>query len=105
VAILAASDKPNGVGLPKFRADADTTPAQNAVVVSKWIADLSHPATYGNVLNGPGVRGLRDEQLREVASQFPDFFRIAPNHHAFLYVQRAGSGNLRSAVLNVLHNA
>jgi hypothetical protein len=86
VAIVAASDKANGVGLPEFTACPDTTPAKNTIAVPERIADFLHPATHGDVLNGAGVGGLRNEQLSNVTPQFLDFFRIAPNHHIFLHV-------------------
>lgn len=89
-AILAASDKAQGLDPEDARTDLDTTTAQDAAIVPEGIADLLHPAAQGHVLNGTGIGSLRHDQLRDVTTQFPDFFRIAQNLHTFFYEQGAG---------------
>jgi len=77
---------------------ANAAPAQDAVAVVEWIPDFPDPASLGNVLNRTRIWGFRNQQFRKVAAQFPDFFRVAPNHHAFLYEKGTGRGDFRSAI-------
>jgi hypothetical protein len=102
---LAASDKPDGVGSPDFRARADATSTEHAVIVPERIADLPDTAAYGNILDGTRIRGLRHQQFSEIAAQVPDPICIGLDHHAFFHVERAGSGHIRPAIDNVLDDA
>ena len=68
VPLPAPADKADRFGLPHFRTDADATAAKDTVFVSKRIADFRNPATHGNILDSPGVWGLRDQKLGHVSS-------------------------------------
>jgi hypothetical protein len=88
-AILSPSHKGKGFDSQISRAGSNATPTQDAVVVVEWVSHIPDPAPLGNVLNRTGVRGLRNQQFRNVSAQFYDFVRVAPDHHTLFYTKGA----------------
>ena len=105
MAILPAAHKANGIGSPHLGTDPNATAAQNTIFIPERITDFLDPTAHREVLNRPGVRRLGDEQLCEVTPQTSYLVAVALDHHAFLRMQGAGSGNLRAAVFDVLDDA
>jgi hypothetical protein len=86
MAVFTPSDKANGSGLPQFRACANTASTQNAVTVPERIPYFLYPTTNCDVLDSARIRGLSNKQLSNVATKFPDSFRVAPDYHTLLHV-------------------
>ena len=93
MAILPTTHEADGIGSPHLGTNPHTPAAQNAILIPERIADFLDPAAHRDVLNGPGIGSLGYEQFRDVASQCPDLVAVAPDDHAFLYMQGARGGD------------
>ncbi len=75
--ILATPHETDGFISMQARTGPHAAPAEYTVAVPEGIANIRHPTTHGQILNGTGVGCLRNKQFGQVVTQSPEFFRIA----------------------------
>jgi hypothetical protein len=91
--VLASTNKANGIRLPHLGTDANAPTAQNTFFVPEGVSDFLDSTAHGDVLNGPRVWRLSNQQFRNVSSQGPYLFTVASNRHPFFHMKGARSSD------------